>query len=105
MFNESCLPDQRRGDETADHRIERGVAIVAEVEEAAPVGLARRTDQQEAAEHQDERGYVNRDLEPRSANQRIGSKSDRRRDDEADDIGDDKQRANDVGREAQAASL
>ena len=103
ILDQSGLPDQRRSDQAADHRVERRVAVVAKVEQAAPIGLPRRADQQEAAEHQDESGDVHRRKDPRSANRRIGGERDRRADDEAEDVGEQEQRADHVGREAKAS--
>ncbi len=97
MFDLPRLPDQRRGDEAADHYVERRVAAVAEVEQAAPVGVPRRPDQQETAEHQDKGGDMHRHYELRPANQRISRKGDRRGDDEANDVGDEEQGTDDVG--------
>ena len=64
MLDQTGLPDQRGSDEAADHRIERRVTVVAEVEQAASIGLPRRPDQQETAEHQDECGCVYRNHQP-----------------------------------------
>ena len=89
MLDQPRLPDQRRGDEAADHRVERRVAVVAEVEQAAPIGLRdERISRKLPSIRMNAVMWTGR-LEPRAANQRISRKRDRRADDEADDVGDE----------------
>ena len=65
--------------------------VYPEIEQASPVRLARRTDQQEAAEHQDECGDVDRYFEARAADQRISRQGDWGGKHKANDVGNDEQ--------------